>query len=89
MLKEHKDFDLVIENKIANQVIGIAIEIHKKLGPGLLESVYQDCLYYKIEQSGLIVEREKVLPIVFEEMKIDSGYRVDLLVEKKVRWYSQ
>jgi GxxExxY protein len=89
MLKEHKDFDLVIENKIANQVIGIAIEIHKKLGPGLLESVYQDCLYYKIEQSGLIVEREKVLPIVFEEMKIDSGYRVDLLVEKKLRRYSQ
>jgi len=89
MHKGHKDFDLVIENKIANQVIGIAIEIHKKLGPGLLESVYQDCLYYKIEQSGLIVEREKVLPIVFEEMKIDSGYRVDLLVEKKVRRYSQ
>ena len=84
MLKEHKAFDLIIENKLTNQIIGIAIEIHKILGPGLLESVYRDCLYHKLEQSGLKVEKEKLLPIVFEGLKIDSGYRIDLIVEGKL-----
>ncbi|UPZ16723.1 GxxExxY protein [Flavobacterium humidisoli] len=71
------------ENEISNIVIGLAIEIHKKLGPGLLENVYKECLFYKIKQRGLLVEKEKSLPLVFEEVKLDCGYRIDLLVENK------
>jgi len=71
------------ENEISNIVIGVAIEIHKKLGPGLLENVYKECLFYKIKQRGFLVEKEKALPLVFEEVKLDCGYRVDLLVENK------
>lgn len=72
------------ENEIANKIIGIAIEIHKALGPGLLESAYKECLYYKIGKSGLWVEKEKPIPLIFEEVKLDCGYRIDLLVEKKL-----
>lgn len=71
------------ENEISNIVIGLAIEIHKKLGPGLLENVYKECLFYKFKQRGLLVEKEKSLPLVFEEVNLDCGYRIDLLVEKK------
>lgn len=71
------------ENEISTIVIGLAIEIHRKLGPGLLESVYQECLFYKLKQKGLIVEKEKPMPLIFEEIKLDCGYRIDLLVENK------
>ncbi len=72
------------ENEISNKIIGFAIEIHKKLGPGLLESAYKECLFYKINKSGLFVEKEKAMPLIFEDIKLDCGYRVDLLVEKKL-----
>ncbi|MBL7994975.1 GxxExxY protein [bacterium] len=72
------------ENEIASKIIGLAIEVHKALGPGLLESAYQECLYYKIGKSGMMVEKEKPIPVVFEEVKLDCGYRLDLLVEKKM-----
>jgi GxxExxY protein len=72
------------ENEIANKVIGIAIDVHKALGPGLLESAYKECLYYKISQSGLNVEKEKPMPFIFEDVKLDCGYRIDLLVENKL-----
>lgn len=72
------------ENELANKVIGIAIEVHKALGPGLLESAYKECMYYKINQAGLYVEKEKPMPLIFEEVKLDCGYRVDLLVENKL-----
>ncbi|WP_286972026.1 GxxExxY protein [Flavobacterium sp. UBA4854] len=72
------------ENEISNIVIGLAIEIHKKLGPGLLENVYKECLFYKIKQRGLFVEKEKSLPLVFEEVKLDCGYRIDILAENKL-----
>jgi GxxExxY protein len=71
------------ENEIASNVIGLAIEVHKALGPGLLESAYKECLFYKIGQSGLSVEKEKAMPLVFERVKLECGYRIDLLVEKK------
>lgn len=71
------------EDEISNKVIGIAIEVHKALGPGLLESAYKECLFYKIAQTGMTVEKEKAMPLVFEEVKLDCGYRIDLLVEKK------
>jgi GxxExxY protein len=72
------------ENEISQIVIGCAIEVHKLLGPGLLESAYQECLYYEIRQAGLKVQKEKPMPIVYKEVKLDHGYRIDLLVEEKV-----
>ncbi|MDD3630199.1 MAG: GxxExxY protein [Bacteroidales bacterium] len=72
------------ENEIANKVIGLGLEIHKELGPGLLESAYKECMYYKIRESGLFVEKEKPMPLVYEGVKLDCGYRIDLLVEKKL-----
>jgi len=82
MIKEHRG--KMKENEIANIVIGLGIEIHKELGPGLLESAYKECMYYKIGESGLFVEKEKPIPLVFEGVKLDCGYRIDLLVEKKL-----
>ena len=72
------------ENELSNKIIGLAIEVHTALGPGLLESAYKECLYYKIGKSGLFVEKEKPMPLIFEEVKLECGYRIDLLVEKKL-----
>jgi GxxExxY protein len=72
------------ENEIANKVIGLAIEVHSALGPGLLESAYQECLFYKIGKAGLKVDKEKPMPLVFEDVKLECGYRIDLLVENKL-----
>lgn len=72
------------ENEISYAVIKCAIKVHTKLGPGLLESSYKECLYYELLKSGLFVEKEKALPLIYEEVKLDCGYRVDLMVEKKV-----
>ncbi|MEY4877203.1 MAG: hypothetical protein RL708_2352 [Bacteroidota bacterium] len=72
------------ENEISTRVIGLAIELHKVLGPGLLESAYKECLFYKINKAGLYVEKEKPMPLIFEEVKLDCGYRIDLLIENKV-----
>ena len=70
-------------NELATRIIGMSIEIHSALGPGLLESCYKECLYYKIGKSGLFVEKEKPMPVVFEGVKLECGYRIDLLVEHK------
>ncbi len=72
------------ENELTNKVIGLAIEVHNALGPGLLESAYKECLYYKIAKSGVCVEKEKPMPLIFEEVKPDCGYRIDLLVDAKL-----
>jgi GxxExxY protein len=72
------------ENEISNLIIGSAIDVHTALGPGLLENTYKECLNYKLSKSGLFVEKEKIIPLVFEEVNLESGYRVDLLVEHKV-----
>ncbi|HEX7845581.1 MAG TPA: GxxExxY protein [Chitinophagaceae bacterium] len=71
-------------NELSGKIIGLAIEVHKALGPGLLESSYKECLNYKIGQSGLYVEKEKPIPLVFENVKLECGYRIDLLVENKI-----
>lgn len=71
-------------NKITEQIIGCAINVHRSLGPGLLESAYQECLLYELKKAGLFVEKEKALPLVYEEVKLDCGYRIDLLVEKQI-----
>jgi GxxExxY protein len=72
------------ENDIATAVIGSCIKIHRKLGPGLLESAYQKCLFYELQKQGLKVETEKNMPITYEELVVETGYRIDLLVEDKV-----
>ena len=72
------------ENELSKTIIGLAIEVHSALGPGLLESAYKECIYYKIGKSGLYVEKEKPMPLVFEEVKLDCGYRIDLLIERKL-----
>ncbi|MBU1013776.1 MAG: GxxExxY protein [Bacteroidetes bacterium] len=72
------------ENELSKIIIGCAIEVHKNLGPGLLESAYQECLYYELKQLGLKVQKEKPMPIIYKEVKLDHGYRIDLLVEEKV-----
>ncbi|MFZ1808209.1 MAG: GxxExxY protein [Cyclobacteriaceae bacterium] len=72
------------ENELSKEIIGLAIEVHRSLGPGLLESAYKECLNYKLIQAGLYVEKEKPMPLVFEDVKLDCGYRMDLLVENKL-----
>ena len=72
------------ENEISNRILSCAIDIHKTLGPGLLESAYQECLFYTLKKDRLRVEKEKPMPLIYEEVKLDCGYRIDLLVENKV-----
>ena len=72
------------ENELSNKTIGLAIEVHTVLGPGLLESAYKECLYYKMVKSGLYVEKEKAMPLIFEEVKLECDYRIDLLAERKL-----
>ena len=72
------------ENEISQIVIGCAIDLHRTFGPGLLESAYRECLYYDLLQKGLFVVKEKPMPIIYKEVKLDHGYRMDLLVENKV-----
>ena len=72
------------ENELTHKIIGAAMDVHRTLGPGLLESAYQECLYYKLKKEGLSVSKEKAMPLVFEEVKLECGYRIDLLVENSV-----
>jgi GxxExxY protein len=72
------------ENEITSKVIGLAIQVHNALGPGLLEKAYLQCLYYDLIQAGLKVEKEKKLPVTYKEVHIECGYIIDLLVEDKV-----
>lgn len=72
------------ENELSKIIIGCAIEVHKQLGPGLLESAYQECLFFELKKAGLMVRKEVPMPIVYKEIKLDHGYRIDLLVEEKV-----
>ena len=69
---------------ITKVIIGCAIDVHKELGPGLLESAYEECLYYELQKAGLKVEKQKAIPVVYKEIKIDCGYRADLIVEDKI-----
>jgi GxxExxY protein len=71
-------------NKISYDIIGCAYKVHSKLGPGLLESTYKVCLTYELDKMNYNVEMEKALPVVYDEIKLEAGYRIDLLVNKKV-----
>ncbi|MEI8202329.1 MAG: GxxExxY protein [Bacteroidota bacterium] len=72
------------ENELSKIVIGYAIEVHRNLGPGLLESAYQECMLFELRKAGLSVEKEKPMPIIYKDVKLDHGYRIDLLVENKL-----
>ncbi len=72
------------ENQLSEKIIGCAIQVHKSLGQGLLESAYEECFFYELKQLGLFVEKQKPLPLIYKDVKLDIGYRLDLLVEKKV-----
>lgn len=72
------------ENEISKIIFDLGLKIHKNLGPGLLESAYEECLFYEISKAGLFVEKQKPMPLTYEEVKLDIGYRIDLLVEKSV-----
>ena len=71
-------------NVLTKKIIGAAIDVHRHLGPGLLETAYEACLAYELETLGIAVERQKALPLVYKEIHLDHGYRIDLLVEQKV-----
>jgi GxxExxY protein len=71
-------------DELTEKIIGCAIEVHKILGPGLLESAYEECLAYELTKAGLSIERQCLLPIVYKEIKLDHGYRLDIVVEEEV-----
>ena len=72
------------ENEIAKIVFECGLQVHKSLGPGLLESAYEECLFFDLVNAGLKVEKQKSLPLVYKDIKLDAGYRVDFLIENKL-----
>ena len=75
---------MMTENELSFKVIGIALELHKSIGPGLLESAYENALAYDLRESGLSVQQQVPMPFIYKEVKMDIGYRLDLLVENKI-----
>ena len=72
------------ENELSRVVVGCALKVHSALGPGLLESAYEACLEYELIKNGLLVEVQKPLPLIYQTVKLECGYRVDMLVERKL-----
>ncbi len=72
------------ENELAKAIVNICYNIHVELGPGLLESVYEEILYYELCEQGFVVERQKAIPVIWKDIKMDIGFRADLVVESKV-----
>ena len=78
---------IVSSTDVTSQIIGAAIKVHRRLGPGVLESAYEACLAFELQRLGLRIERQKPVPLVYEGMKLDCGFRADLVVEGKL-WSS-
>lgn len=78
------ELKLFESQKITRRIIGCAIEVHKILGPGMLESAYEECLAYELKKVGFSIERQKPISIVYQEIKLDCGYRIDILVDNNV-----
>lgn len=72
------------ENEISKVVFDCSLKVHQNLGPGLLESAYEECLFYELKKTGLNVEKQKPLPLIYEDVKLEIGYRVDILIENKM-----
>ena len=71
------------ENDISKIVFDAALRVHRSLGPGLLESAYEECVYFELQKSGLKIEKQKPLPLIYEEVHLEIGYRVDIMIENK------
>ena len=82
-IAENAEMEEII-NSITSSIIGAAINVHRELGPGLLESTYEACLVHELAQEGIEVERQKALPVVYRGVRLDCGYRIDLLVQGQV-----
>ncbi len=80
---QRQTIEMMTENEIT-EVIGCAIKVHKSLGPGLLESAYEECMDYELRKTILEIERQKPLPLIYEEVKLDCGYRLDFMANEKV-----
>jgi GxxExxY protein len=74
----------LLHQELTSSILSCAYKVHSALRPGLLESVYEECLFYELEKLGMVVAKQKPMPLVYEEKKLDIGYRIDLLVEGKV-----
>ena len=73
-------------DRLSHEILGAALEVHRTIGPGLLESAYEQCLAYELAQRGLIFEKQKQLPLHYKNVHLDCGYRLDFLVENAVFW---
>ncbi len=81
---EHREHGELVHRELSEGIIGCAIAVHKQLGPGLLETAYETCLAYELQQSGHVIERQKAMPLNYREVALDCGYRLDLLVNEMV-----
>jgi len=81
---QRKKEGMMTENEIAKIIVNVSYNIHVKLGPGLLESVYEEILYYELKKHSLIVERQKAIPVIWDGRKMEIGFRADIIVENKV-----
>ena len=75
---------MITENELSKIVFNCALKVHQNLGPGLLESAYEECLFYELMKKGLDIQKQKALPLVYEEVKLDIGYRIDIIIENKL-----
>jgi GxxExxY protein len=75
---------MLTENELSKIVFNCALKVHQNLGPGLLESAYEECLFYELNKTGLVIQKQKALPLVYEEVKLDIGYRIDIIIENKL-----
>ena len=82
MTQEHAEIQCL--NEISSGIIGCSIEVHKEVGPGLLESVYEECLCYELKQKGFLCERQKELPVIYKKLELNAGFRIDILIENSV-----
>jgi GxxExxY protein len=71
-------------NKLSEKILKCAFTVHNALGPGLLESAYEECLFYELKCAGLTVEKQKALPVIYKEIHLETGYRIDLIVNKQI-----
>ena len=75
---------MITENELSKIVFNCALKVHQNLVPGLLESAYEECLFYELNKTGLEIQKQKALPLVYEEVKLDIGYRIDIIIENKL-----
>jgi GxxExxY protein len=75
---------IMTENELSKIVFNCALKVHQNLGPGLLESAYEECLFYELKKTGYDIQKQKALPLVYEEVRLDIGYRIDIIIENKL-----